>query len=117
MSNYNLAESIHNKWLQVFNNKGDDLYVATVDDYIQAFIQVVAYHQFLKGGVGAMALAKRNSSFNVLNVVLNAMVTPLSYRRLSLIYMSGMNFVLVVPPPRCRGIRLVEMQTRQPHWG
>ena len=26
--------------------------MATVDDYIRAFIQVVAYHQFLKGGVG-----------------------------------------------------------------
>ena len=27
------------------------MYVAIVDDYIQAFLQVVAYYQFLKGGV------------------------------------------------------------------
>ena len=52
MPNCNLAESIHNKWLQASGNKGGDLYTATVDDYIRAFLQVVAYHQFLKGGVG-----------------------------------------------------------------
>ena len=33
-------------------NKGGDLYVATVNDYIWAFLQIVVYHQFLKGGVG-----------------------------------------------------------------
>jgi len=49
MPNCNLAESIHNKWLQASGNKGGDLYTATVDDYIQAFFQVVAYHQYLKG--------------------------------------------------------------------
>jgi len=52
MSSCNLAESVHNKWLQASGNKGGDLYVATVDDYIRAFLQVVAYDQFLKGGVG-----------------------------------------------------------------
>jgi hypothetical protein len=52
MSNCNLAESIHNKWLQASGNKGGDLYVATVDDYVRSFLQVVAYHQFLKGGAG-----------------------------------------------------------------
>jgi hypothetical protein len=52
MPNCNLAESIHNKWLQASGNKGGDLYVATVDDYIRAFLQVMAYHQFLKGGAG-----------------------------------------------------------------
>jgi hypothetical protein len=34
LPNYNLADSIHNKWLQASNNKGDDLYVTTVDDCI-----------------------------------------------------------------------------------
>jgi hypothetical protein len=52
MPNCNFAEFIHNKWLQAFGNKGGDLYVATVDDYIRAFLQVVVYHQFLKGGAG-----------------------------------------------------------------
>ena len=52
MFNCNIAESIHNKWLQASDNKGGDVYVATVNDYIRAFLQVMAYHQFLKGGVG-----------------------------------------------------------------
>jgi hypothetical protein len=59
MPNCNLAESIHNKWLQASGNKGGDLYVATVDDYIRAFLQVVAYHQFLKGGVGGDGPSKK----------------------------------------------------------
>ena len=52
MPSCNLAESVHNKWLQASSNKGGDLYVATVDDYIRAFLQVVAYYQFLKGSNG-----------------------------------------------------------------
>ena len=40
MPNCNLVESIHNKWLQASNNKGGALYFATVNDYIQAFLQV-----------------------------------------------------------------------------
>jgi hypothetical protein len=52
MPNCNLVESIHNKWLQASGNKGGDLYVATMDDYIRVFLQIVAYHQFLKGGAG-----------------------------------------------------------------
>jgi hypothetical protein len=47
MRSYNLAKFIHKKWLQTSNNKGDDLYVANVDDCIRAFLQVMAYHQFL----------------------------------------------------------------------
>ena len=52
MPSCNLAESVHNKWLQASGNKGGDLYVAAVDDYVRAFLQVVAYYQYLKGGVG-----------------------------------------------------------------
>ena len=54
MPSCNLAETVHNKWLQASGNKGGDLYVAAVDDYIRAFLQVVAYYQYLKGGVGGM---------------------------------------------------------------
>ena len=32
------------------------MYVAAVDDYIRAFLQVVAYYQYLKDGVGGMGL-------------------------------------------------------------
>ena len=54
MQSYNLVETVHNKWLQASGNKGSDVYVAAVDDYIQAFLQVIAYYQYLKGGVRGM---------------------------------------------------------------
>ena len=54
MPSCNLAQTVHNKWLQVSRNKGGDLYVAAVDNYIRAFLQVVAYYQFLKGCVRGM---------------------------------------------------------------
>ena len=34
------------------------MYIAAVDDYIRAFLQVVAYYQYLKGGVGSMGPSK-----------------------------------------------------------
>ena len=49
MPSCNLAESVHNKWLQQSGNRGNDLYVATVDDLVRAFMQMVRYYQFLKG--------------------------------------------------------------------
>lgn len=58
MPSCNLAETVHNKWLQSSGNKGNDLYTATVDDYIRAFMQVVAYYQFLKGDVGGTGPSK-----------------------------------------------------------
>ena len=54
MPSCNLAEIVLNKWLQASGNKGGDLYIAAVDDYIRAFLQVVVYYQYLKGGVGRM---------------------------------------------------------------
>ena len=38
MPSFNLAETVHNKWLQASGHKGGDLYVTVVDDYIQAFL-------------------------------------------------------------------------------
>ena len=58
MPSYNLAETIHNKWLQAFSNKSGDLYIVAIDDYIHAFLQVVAYYQYLKGGFGSLGLSK-----------------------------------------------------------
>jgi hypothetical protein len=49
MPSYNLAESVHNKWLQQSSNRGNDLYVATVDDFVKVLIQVSRYYQYLKG--------------------------------------------------------------------
>jgi hypothetical protein len=98
MSICNLAKSIHNKWRQASGNTGGDLYVATVDDYIQTFLQVVAYPQFFKSGVGSDGPSKKNLSFDALNVVLNVLVTLLFCRRFFSTCMAGSNYVLVVPP-------------------
>ena len=49
MPTCNLAETIHNKWLQQSGKRGTNMYVATVDDFVRAFIQMVRYYQYLKG--------------------------------------------------------------------
>ena len=59
MPSCNLAETIHNKWLQASGNKGGDLYVATVDDFVRGFLQVVNFYQFLKGDVGGTGPSKK----------------------------------------------------------
>jgi hypothetical protein len=48
MSSYNLAEIVHNKWLQQLTNRGNDLYVAIVVDFVRALTQVSRYYQYLK---------------------------------------------------------------------
>ena len=63
MLSCNLAETVYNKWLQASGNKGGDLYVAAVDDYIKAFLQVVAYYQYLKDGVGGINPSKEELKF------------------------------------------------------
>lgn len=35
---YNLAETVHNNWQQESGGRGKDLYVATVDDFVRAFM-------------------------------------------------------------------------------
>ena len=57
MPSCNLAKTVHSKWLQASGNKGGDLNVATVDDYIRAFL-LVAYYQFLKGGFDGVGPSK-----------------------------------------------------------
>jgi hypothetical protein len=49
MPSCNLAETKHNAWLQESGNRGNDLYVATINDFVRALIQVSRYYQFLKG--------------------------------------------------------------------
>ena len=43
MPTCNLAEIVHNKWLQRSGNKLTCLYTATVDDMIRAFMQIANY--------------------------------------------------------------------------
>jgi hypothetical protein len=49
MPSCNLAEKKHNAWLQESGNWGNDLYVANVNDFVRALIQVSMYYQFFKG--------------------------------------------------------------------
>ena len=50
MPTCNLAEIVHNKWLQQSGNKMICLYEATVDDMIRAFMQIANYQTWLKWG-------------------------------------------------------------------
>ena len=50
MPSCNLAETVHNKWMQASGKNGGDLYVAAVDDCVGAFLQVVGYHHFINEG-------------------------------------------------------------------
>jgi hypothetical protein len=49
MPSCNLAKSMLHKWNQQSGNRGSDLYIATIDDFIRALMQVVRYYQYLKG--------------------------------------------------------------------
>ena len=51
MPTCNLAETIHNKWLQQSGNKMTFLYEAIVDDMICVFMQIGNYQAWLKGGL------------------------------------------------------------------
>lgn len=56
MASCNLIEMVYNKWLQASGKNGGDFYVTTVDDYVRAFMQVVAYYQYLRKSVGSIGL-------------------------------------------------------------
>jgi hypothetical protein len=58
MPSCNLAETVYNKWLQQLGNRGNDLYVATVDDFVRVLMQVSRYYQFLKGELAGTGLGK-----------------------------------------------------------
>jgi hypothetical protein len=60
MLSCNLVETVHNTWLQQSGNRGNDFYVATVDDFVRALIQVSRYYQFLKGEHTGTGLGKKN---------------------------------------------------------
>jgi hypothetical protein len=74
---------MHHKWNQQSGNRGSDLYIATVDDFIWALMQVIRYYQYLKGdraGTGpgkeelqlrvAQRIAEQTGDPKVLNVAM-----------------------------------------------
>ena len=60
-----LAETKYNTWLQEFGKKGNDLYVASIDDFAKALIQVSRYYQFLKGECAQTGLRKEELMLQV----------------------------------------------------
>jgi len=58
MPSYNLAETVHNKLLQQSENRGNDLHIAIVDEFVRAFMQMVKYYQYLKGNEARTGLRK-----------------------------------------------------------
>jgi len=65
MPSYNLVEIVHNKWLQQSGNRGNDLCIATIDDYVRAFMQMVKYYQYLKGNQARIGPKKEELLFQV----------------------------------------------------
>ena len=49
MPSCNLSETVHNIWLQMSGNRGDNIYFATVDDYVRGFMQCTNYSAYLRG--------------------------------------------------------------------
>jgi hypothetical protein len=49
MPSCNLSETVHNKWLQQSNNRGNDLFATTCDNKIPAVIQMTNYRAYFKG--------------------------------------------------------------------
>ena len=83
MLSCNLAEIVLNKWLQQFGNKGNNLYIAILDDFVKALMQVLKYYQYFKDEyVGTdpnkeelmlqvvQCLARRSRNPKVLNVAI-----------------------------------------------
>jgi hypothetical protein len=67
MPSCNLTKTIHNKWLQQSSNRGIDLYVAIVDDFVWVLMQVVRYHQYLKGERTGTGLEKEEMLLRAAN--------------------------------------------------
>jgi hypothetical protein len=65
MPSCNLVEIVHNKWLQQLGNRGNDLYVATVDDFVKGLMQVSRYYQYLKGELARTGLGKEELMLRV----------------------------------------------------
>jgi len=56
----NLAETVHNRWLQSSGNRGSDLFVATTDDWARAFMQMTNYRSYLCGGASGKGPSKHD---------------------------------------------------------
>jgi hypothetical protein len=65
MPSCNLVETGHNNWLQQSSNRRNDLYVATMDDFVRALMQVSWYYQYFKGELAVTKLVKEELMLRV----------------------------------------------------
>jgi hypothetical protein len=112
MPSCNLAESVHNKWLQASNNKGGDLYVVAVDDYIRAFLQVVAYYQLFKGGIGGDGQSKKKLKLGGAQRRAHRTGDPIVLQKVLLKMPSGEEFC--TRDPHLEGTEVFGSQKRRP---
>jgi hypothetical protein len=61
----NLSETIHNKWQQQSGNHGDNLFAATYDDKIRAFMQMTNYRTYTKGNLLKIGLSRQELKIRV----------------------------------------------------
>jgi hypothetical protein len=113
MPSCNLAESVHNKWLQASDNNGEDLYVATVDDFIRAFLQVVAYYQFLKGGIGGDGPTKKKFKLRGAQRRAQRIGDPTVLQKVLLDMLGGEEFC--THDPHLEGAEVFGSQKRRPN--
>jgi hypothetical protein len=65
MPSCNLAETVHNTWHQQTSSCGNDLYVATIDGFVRALMQVSRYYQFLKDNLAGTRPGKEELMLRV----------------------------------------------------
>ena len=56
----NLSETVHNKWLQMLGKQANNLFDATCDDSIRAWMQMTNYRAYLRGRAFGSGLPKEN---------------------------------------------------------
>jgi len=65
MPSCNLSKTVHNKWLQMSKNRGNNLFDAICDDNIRAWMQMTNYRVFLKGHTYGSGLSKEELKLRV----------------------------------------------------
>jgi hypothetical protein len=65
MPSCNLSETAHNKWLQQFCNRGNDVFATTCDDKIRAVMQMTNYRAYLKGKASGTGPSKQKLKLRV----------------------------------------------------
>ena len=90
--------------------------VVTVDDNHRAFLQIVAYHQFLKGGIGGGNLSKVELKLRCAQCHAQRTIDPIVQQKVILDFEGGTNFVLVVPTLRVLRYSARKTQVQHAHW-